>query len=75
LLLYLMGQLALPAPAPAAIAIVGSRNPTPQGESNARQFAHAFAQAGLTVISGLALGIDGAAHAGALEGAEASGSP
>jgi DNA processing protein len=73
LLLYLMGQLALPAPAPAAIAIVGSRNPTPQGESNARQFAHAFAQAGLTVISGLALGIDGAAHAGALEGAEASG--
>jgi DNA processing protein len=75
MLLYLMGQLALPAPAPApaAIAIVGSRNPTPQGESNARQFAHAFAQAGLTVISGLALGIDGAAHAGALQGAEASG--
>ena len=75
MLLYLMGQLALPAPAPApaAIAIVGSRNPTPQGESNARQFAHAFAQAGLTVISGLALGIDGAAHAGALEGAEATG--
>ncbi len=55
------------------IAIVGSRNPTPQGEANARQFARAFSQAGLTVVSGLALGIDGAAHLGALEGAEACG--
>ncbi len=75
LLLYLMGQLATPAsaPAPTAIAIVGSRNPTPQGESNARQFAHAFGQAGISVISGLALGIDGAAHAGALDGAETLG--
>ncbi len=50
-----------------SIAIVGSRNPTPQGASNARQFAKALAQAGLTVISGLALGVDGAAHAGALD--------
>ncbi len=51
-----------------SLAMVGSRNPTPQGAANARQFAKAFAQAGLTVVSGLALGIDGAAHEGALEG-------
>ncbi|SFV01527.1 DNA protecting protein DprA [Polaromonas sp. YR568] len=50
------------------IAIVGSRNPTPQGETNARQFARAFGSAGLCVVSGLALGIDGAAHDGALLG-------
>ena len=48
------------------IAVVGSRNPTPQGEANARQFARAFGEAGLCVVSGLALGIDGAAHDGAL---------
>ncbi len=51
-----------------SLAIVGSRNPTPQGAANGRQFAKAFVQAGLTVVSGLALGIDGAAHVGALEG-------
>jgi DNA processing protein len=50
-----------------SLAMVGSRNPTPQGTANARQFANAFAQAGLTVVSGLALGIDGASHEGALE--------
>jgi DNA processing protein len=51
-----------------SIAIVGSRNPTPQGAANARQFARALREAGLTVVSGLALGVDGAAHEGALEG-------
>lgn len=49
------------------LAMVGSRNPTPQGARNARQFAKALAQAGLTIVSGLALGVDGAAHEGALE--------
>lgn len=50
------------------IAIVGSRNPTPQGADNARAFATTFSQAGLTVVSGLALGIDGAAHEGGVSG-------
>lgn len=50
------------------LAIVGSRNPTPQGEANARQFARVFGGAGLCVVSGLALGVDGAAHDGALLG-------
>jgi len=54
------------------VAIVGSRNPTPQGATNAREFGRALAQAGLTVVSGLALGVDGAAHQGALEGADAA---
>ena len=51
----------------AGIAIVGSRNPTPQGATNAHDFAHTLAQAGLTVVSGMALGVDAAAHAGALQ--------
>jgi DNA processing protein len=50
------------------LAIVGSRNPTPQGVANARAFARAFAEQGLGVVSGLALGVDGAAHEGALAG-------
>lgn len=67
LMLSLIGQL--PEAWPAGIAVVGSRNPTPQGSANARQFSRALAEAGLTVVSGLALGIDTAAHEGALEGA------
>jgi DNA processing protein len=51
------------------IAIVGSRNATSGGLANAHAFAKAFAQAGNVVTSGLAEGIDGAAHEGALEGA------
>lgn len=57
----------------AGIAIVGSRNPTPQGARNAHDFADALAQAGLTVVSGMALGVDAAAHAGALQSARADG--
>lgn len=49
-----------------ALAVVGSRNPTPQGRDNAHYFARDLAQRGICVISGLALGIDGAAHEGAL---------
>lgn len=49
------------------IAIVGSRAPTPYGEAQARRFAAAFARAGVAVVSGLARGVDGAAHAAALE--------
>ena len=65
LLLYAQGRLEL-LQRP-AIAIVGSRNPTAQGRDNARAFAAALSGAGLTVVSGLALGIDGAAHEGALQ--------
>ncbi|HVR55023.1 MAG TPA: DNA-processing protein DprA [Pseudorhodoferax sp.] len=74
LLLYAQGALARwPAFAAASdarrsLAIVGSRNPTPQGLVHARQFAQGAAAAGWTVVSGLARGVDGAAHSGALEG-------
>jgi DNA processing protein len=50
------------------LAIVGSRNPTRDGQSLTTDFAYHLAQAGLTVTSGLALGIDTAAHQGALRG-------
>ncbi len=48
-------------------AVVGSRNPTPQGRDNARAFARHLARHGLVICSGLATGIDAAAHAGALD--------
>jgi len=51
-----------------ALAVVGSRNATAQGERNSESFARAFSDAGLTIVSGLALGIDAAAHRGGLAG-------
>lgn len=64
LLLYLQGRREL-LRSP-CLAVVGSRSPTAQGRDNARAFAHELAQAGLCITSGLALGVDGAAHQGAL---------
>ena len=67
LLLFLQGRAELLA-AP-SLAIVGSRRPTPQGAENARAFAAELSAQGWTIVSGLAAGIDGAAHEGALTGA------
>ena len=62
--LYVLGQVAaLSAP---QVAIVGARKASPAGRAIAREFASALAQAGLTITSGLAVGIDAASHEGAL---------
>lgn len=69
-LLYFKGRrelLQLP-----ALAVVGSRNATPQGLSNAEAFSESASNAGLCIISGMALGIDTAAHHGGLRGSAAS---
>ncbi len=50
-----------------AVAVVGTRHPTPSGRTATEHLARALASAGVTVVSGLARGIDGAAHRGALE--------
>ncbi|MBV9727564.1 MAG: DNA-protecting protein DprA [Gammaproteobacteria bacterium] len=64
--LYVQGSVAaLSSP---QIAMVGSRSPTPAGCATAREFAAFLARAGLTITSGLALGIDAASHEGALAG-------
>ena len=73
LLLYVQGPEALLNsdapwfPYPATLAMVGSRNPSAQGIINARDMAQALAEQGLCIVSGLARGIDAAAHEGALQ--------
>ncbi len=62
--LFVLGSIeALHSP---QLAIVGSRNPTPAGRKTARDFAAWFARYGLTITSGLAVGVDAASHEGAL---------
>ena len=65
-LLYAKGRIELLSAA--SIAVVGSRNATAQGVSNAGKFSEALSGAGLAIVSGMALGIDTAAHQGALRG-------
>lgn len=69
-IIYAAGDLALLNRA--TIAIVGSRNATRQGALDARHFAHTLSEAGYAVASGLALGIDAAAHRGGLDGRSSS---
>ena len=65
LLLYVNGDVdALHLP---SLAVIGSRNPTQGGLRNAREFSRHLAQQGFVIVSGLAQGIDAAAHRGALE--------
>jgi DNA processing protein len=66
-LLYALGRVELLQRT--SLAVVGSRNASVQGERNAETFAKVFSEAGLTIVSGLALGIDTAAHRGGLAGA------
>jgi DNA processing protein len=69
-LLYVQGRVEL-LDTP-AFAIVGSRNATPSGANDAHAFARALSDAGFAIVSGLALGIDAAAHRGGLAGAASS---
>lgn len=54
------------------IGVIGSRNATPAGLDHARRFASELSKRGLLITSGLALGVDGAAHAGALDAGHAT---
>lgn len=65
--LYVRGRVELLASP--QIGLVGTRHPTPGGRDNARAFAANLGQAGLTITSGLALGIDACAHSAALQSA------
>ncbi len=69
-LLYAKGNIELMNHA--ALAVVGSRNATPQGIDNARAFARELSSGGLSIVSGLALGIDAAAHEGGLDAPSSS---
>jgi len=64
--IYILGSLSV-VPNPLSVAIVGTRRATPEGKSTAKQFARGLADAGFAIISGLAFGIDAAAHEGCLE--------
>ncbi len=66
-MLYAKGRIELLSAS--ALAVVGSRNATAQGIVNAEKFSEALSHAGLTIVSGMALGIDTAAHQGGLRGA------
>lgn len=66
MLLYALGNVALLSH-PRRLAVVGSRNPTAQGAQTARDMCRSLAGSGVCIVSGLALGIDGAAHEGALD--------
>lgn len=65
-MLYVKGRLDLLAKT--SLAVVGSRNATAQGIANAEKFSEVLSQGGLTIVSGMALGIDTAAHQGGLRG-------
>jgi DNA processing protein len=69
-LLYVKGRLDLLNQP--AMAVVGSRNATPQGKMNAESFSRSLSDNGLCIVSGMALGIDAAAHQGGLEGPSSS---
>jgi DNA processing protein len=70
LFLYALGDVSLLARP--CLAIVGSRNASAQGKANAEAFAQALSLAGVTIVSGLAAGIDASAHTGALRGSGAT---
>lgn len=67
IVLYMKGQLT-PQELDHSIAIVGTRRPTTYGQRLAKEFARGLAEAGATVVSGMAVGVDSLCHWGAIEG-------